>query len=231
MSDLRSLGYTFAVTAQTTNYPTEFVVWNNSLSPGNGGCCCLWTVPSGTTWITFEMWGGGGGGGGSCCCMQGDGGGSGAYAVKTVCNGNGLTGCQYTICAGGTSCVTPGGGQSYGGNTSYVNGYGLSNFCAAGGNGGCSLCFRWGSCYICQLMCCCAQACGADLMVPGYSGQNIQSTFCYSYSQGFGAVAASTVSGPMVGANGCTLCGCGAISIVPPGAGGFTAVVLSLIHI
>ena len=64
MSDLRSLGFTATRTITTTNFPTEFVV--KGPAAGNaldGGCCCQWTVPAGTTWITFEMWGGGGTGG------------------------------------------------------------------------------------------------------------------------------------------------------------------------
>ena len=36
---------------------------------GNGGRCCLWTVPTGKINVTFELWGGGGGGGGGCCCQ------------------------------------------------------------------------------------------------------------------------------------------------------------------
>ena len=32
------------------------------------GRCCLWTVPSGVTKVTFEIWSGGGGGAGPTCC-------------------------------------------------------------------------------------------------------------------------------------------------------------------
>ena len=85
----------------------EFYVYNSShWSPVNGGKCCLWTVPNGTTSIKFEVLGGGGPGGSS----GGDydvstGGQGGNYTVKTITRDvAGFTdGSQYTICAAGTS--------------------------------------------------------------------------------------------------------------------------------
>jgi hypothetical protein len=110
----------------------------------NGGCvcqacgrCCLWTVPTNVTNVTFEIWSGGGGGtGNNCCgcCSDTIGGAGGNYAVKTITT---RPGCQYRVCAGGSwpcskahTCTA---GQ---GCKSYVTGYNLSNFCTVGGCGG-----------------------------------------------------------------------------------------------
>jgi hypothetical protein len=100
------------------------------------GCCCLWTVPTGVKRVTFELWGSGGNGHGNCSCnrchhYQGAGGGF--YNSKTISVQSGWT---YTICAGGVyrccsrECV------GCRGCSSYVNGCGLSNFCAIGGSPG-----------------------------------------------------------------------------------------------
>ena len=51
------------------------------------GRCCLWTVPSGVTRVTFEIWSGGGGAPGhTCCncCSFSIGGAGGNYGIKTV---------------------------------------------------------------------------------------------------------------------------------------------------
>ena len=50
----------------------------------NGGKCCNWTVPQGTTFAVFELWGGGASGVGGCCCMQGMPGDGGSYAIKSL---------------------------------------------------------------------------------------------------------------------------------------------------
>jgi len=101
--------------------------------------CLVWRPPAGTTFVKFELWGGGGNGAGSCCCMIGTPGGSGAYAYKCICTGNDLGGCIYEFCIAGMSCCSP---ESYGyrGCKSFVNGFGLSNFCAEGGGQGYSHC-------------------------------------------------------------------------------------------
>ena len=64
----------------------EFYVYNgNWWSPCNGGRCCLWTVPNGTTSIKFEILSGGGPGGSSGGDYDnGIGGQGGNYAVKTL---------------------------------------------------------------------------------------------------------------------------------------------------
>ena len=102
---------------------------------------CCWKVPSypgtGTTTITFELWGGGGGGAGACCCSYGIPGGAGAYAYKTV---TGVTsGTVYNFCIAGITCRVP---EHIGrdGCKTYVVGTGLTNFCAEGGNKGCTFC-------------------------------------------------------------------------------------------
>jgi hypothetical protein len=223
---LRNLIYSVPSTPPT-NFPTEFLVYNtNVTTPGNGGFCCLWTVPAGTTFITFEMWGGGGGGAGGCCCMSGPPGSSGSYSVKTVCGGA-LAGCQYTICAGGTSLVSTTGSGCFG-CTSYVNGQGLSNFCAEGGQQGCSNC-SWHFIYTCCIpwpICRCAF--GGDINIHG-----TQSTFesyvnCGAWFQQHAMNAPATVSGPLIGMGGCNHGGInGGTSTQPaptfPGGGGFTA--------
>lgn len=226
MSDLRSLKYSTSATVNTTNFPTEFLVKGSSsagLTANDGGCCCLWTVPAGTTWITFEIWGGGGTGGYSCCCQQSFGGGAGAYSVKSVCSTS-LAGCTYTICAGGSSgCSQSTAGCA--GNTSYVNGYGLSNFCAAGGGQGCSDCWRFFNCYQCKIQYCCACANGGDLMIPGYQGDAIQTQFCGAWGQGYAPHAPATSSGPNTGAHGCQWGGgLGWPCTMFPGGGGQGAV-------
>lgn len=227
MANLRTLLYTVTRSLAGT-YPREFTVFNTSIySPLNGGQCCLWTVPSGTTWVKFEMWGGGGGGGGSCCCMQGYGGGSGAYSYVDLCS-SALAGCQYTICAGGTTgCAQSGTGCA--GNTSYVTGYGLSNFCATGGAPGCSMCFCGQSymdnCVCSMPYCCCAY--GGDINIHGVKGSYYSYTSCYNSFQQEAMVAARTVSGPQYGPGGClngSTYGCSWFPCaVFPGGGGMTA--------
>ena len=75
----------------------------NYWSPQNGGCCFLWTVPSGAQTIKFEILSGGGSGGPGRCCSSGYvPGGSGAYGIKTLfANKGDFTpgSSQYTICA------------------------------------------------------------------------------------------------------------------------------------
>ena len=57
MADLKSLAFTTSTTASSTNFPTEFIVYNTSIcSQSNGGQCCQFTAPAGTTWVTFEIW-------------------------------------------------------------------------------------------------------------------------------------------------------------------------------
>jgi hypothetical protein len=97
------------------------------------GACYLWTVPSGATYIRFQMWGAGAGTGSGCCCGAGIGGATGGYSSIII---PAVTGCQYSICAGcATCCVNL---WCYYGNCgtppaySCVTGNGLSGVFAAG---------------------------------------------------------------------------------------------------
>ena len=58
MATLRTLTGSINASA-ASNFPTEFLVYNLSIdTPNNGGRCCLWTVPAGTKYAKFEVWGG-----------------------------------------------------------------------------------------------------------------------------------------------------------------------------
>ena len=96
------------------------------------GCNCSWTVPGGTTCARFQLWGSGTSSGTSCCCGYGLPGSSGAYAsiIMPVSSGN-----TYTICSGCAYCCHPCWGGPSDGCPSYVQGSGLTNFCAMGGEG------------------------------------------------------------------------------------------------
>lgn len=114
---------------------------------------CTWTVPSGVTRATFEIWGGGGGGAAKCCCAcyhSGPGGAGGGYARTSITVAPGAT---YSICVGGGGMQCVGGACAYHwccygnpGCTSYVTGTGLSNFCATGGDGGTNTCYAYCGC-------------------------------------------------------------------------------------
>jgi len=95
------------------------------------GCNCSWTVPGGVTCARFQLWGSGTPSGNSCCCGYGRPGTTGAYASVIIPVSSGQT---YTLCAGCAYCCHPcwGGGQADGCPT-YVQGPGLSSFCAMGG--------------------------------------------------------------------------------------------------
>jgi len=138
-----------------------------------------WRVPgsptgTGTTVVTFEIWGGGGSGAGACCCMIGVPGGAGAYARKTV---TGIaSGTAYNICIGGVACRTPADTGNRG-CKSFVTGSGLSNFCAEGGWPGCSychLCWGHGSEWIVAMggaaSGCCQLLYGGCYGIPGFGG-------------------------------------------------------------
>lgn len=155
-------------------------------SPGDctGGCCCLWTVPSYVTNVTFELWSAGGNGAGACSynrCQHFQGAGGGNYSSKTIST---APGCQYTVCAGGVypcksvECV------SCFGCSSYVNGYNLSNYCVCGGAAACSN-SDWNTyCFAEWTYCLSRNHNGADMtlepMRPAFSGANV---FCHCHNQ------------------------------------------------
>jgi hypothetical protein len=101
---------------------------------GRCGICCAWTVPAGATFARFRLWGAGAGSHGNVCCGISMFGGSGAYAsvIMPV-----VPGCVYTLCSGCALCCCQycdqGTYNTGNGCASYVTGYGLSNFCAEGG--------------------------------------------------------------------------------------------------
>lgn len=119
------------------------LVFNSNLVSSTS---CSWTVPSGVSSVTFEVWGGGGGGGATAatcdCCARAMSGGGGGYSMKTITVNSGDV---YTVCAGNGGCTSSGTGwgseSSYcsagiNGNPSWVTGTGLTNFCASAGQGG-----------------------------------------------------------------------------------------------
>ena len=72
-----------------------------TLAPCTSGCCCQWTVPSGVSRITWELWGAGGNGHGACSCDRCQhyrGASGGTYNTKTIST---TSGCAYTVCAAG----------------------------------------------------------------------------------------------------------------------------------
>jgi len=204
----------------------ELFVGNTTFAANNGGCCCLWTVPAGTAYIRFEMWGGGGGGAGGCCCQQGCGGGGGSYAVKTLTGNQVVAGCQYTICGAGstsqanTCCGFPG-------NTSFVIGFGLGTFCSRGGTPGVTTCTAFTNAYqgeMCYRQCC---AVGGDIVVHSTLSAMKSAFYCHNNSQTLTSVAPATVSGPIYGPAGCSIARAGECDILAPavfpGGGGPSA--------
>ncbi len=170
-------------------------VYNTSVDTvNNGGRCCLFTVPAGTSWIRFELWGGGSSGPGGCCCQQpAQSGGAGAYARKTVAATVGNT---YTICAAGSGCciATCCGTEGFPSFVSGGTGASTVAVCAAGGPTSCGQCFMFSGCYYTGATNTCRSGsyCGQDFGLPAISGANIQSTCGYQSWQ-------YVPSGPYIG--------------------------------
>jgi len=160
------------------------------VASAGSSACCLWTVPSGVTEVTFEIWGGGGAGGPKCCCYCGasSGGSAGGYAIKTVATSAGQT---YTLCAGGPGearyCSVGGSNIGCQGCTSFATGTGLTNFCATGGAGGYTVCC------IQMTQCCGGNGFGGDFNIPG--GDAWQKGGCGSWICHFSAGGAAAFSG------------------------------------
>lgn len=162
-------------------------VYNTSItSASNGGRCCLWTVPSGTSFAIFEVWGGGGSGPGACCCQQPtQSGGAGAYARKTI---QVIPGDTYRVCAAGsTSCTCSCCGSE--GNPSYVQTESATNtinLCARGGPTSCAQCFMMSAGCVCignTRICATDSFCGADFGLPAVSGASHHETCGYNHWQ------------------------------------------------
>lgn len=190
-----------------------------------GGCCCLWTVPSGVTRATFELWGAGGNGNGACStsrCQHFAGAGGGFYNSKTISVTPGWT---YTICAGGVHpCMSIECLACYG-CSSYVNGCGLSNFCAVGGAPGCANSDWSESCY--TFWCCCIDpnANNGDFGMGNHTGAVSASIFCHCNYHWNCTTNAPFLAGGSAGAGSyiylCWMrCGCWS---VPYAAGGQSA--------
>ena len=137
----------------------------------SGGCCCLWTVPSGVSKMQIELWGSGGNGHGSCSwdrCQHFKSAGGGSYNSKYI---NTVPGCQYTICAGGVYPCCSFNCTGCQGCSSYVNGYNLSNFCAPGGSGGCGETSWTETCYSSFECCLSPGNNGGDMTWMGHAGR------------------------------------------------------------
>ena len=157
-----------------------------------------WTVPTGITKASFEIWGAGGGGGAVACCScyyAGPPGAGGGFSKKAIAV---TPGQAYTICVGyGGMVSTVGSCQLHScccgaaGTTTYVTGTNLSNFCATGGDGGQAQCY-WG--------CGCSntggQGYGGDINQPGGAGGGGHaSSQCMLYTGMAGAAAFTGGSG------------------------------------
>jgi len=159
----------------------------------NKNCFCYWKIPGDAKVVTYEAWGGGGGGAGACGCAFGWPGGAGAYAkVNLDMSVEDYTNTCYTVCVGSATCCSPSDSCGFRGNNSFVNGNGLSNFCAEGGLPGCTLycmngCFPTNNeCGVfphpCYVNCACYY--GADTGIPGrhgflYANQRSDDDWCF----------------------------------------------------
>lgn len=149
------------------------------------GCCCAFTVPTGVTSVTVELWGGGGGGGSGAsanCCGINPGGGAGTYVKR---NFPVVAGDVLTLCAGAGGCGAP-----------FCEGQ--DSFCCCGARGGCSFVQRNGSFCAdaqggaggisqCYMTCGCMyySNCGTKWGVGGFGGpcaDNGAWTGCTGYS-------------------------------------------------
>jgi len=195
-----------------------------------GGCicqacgrCCLWTVPSRVSTVTFEIWSGGGGGAGNTCCdcyYRAIGGAGGGYATKTV---ETRPGCTYTICAGGSwRCSGSHTCSASMGCKSYVTGYNLSNFCVVGGCGAwaCVEGDEWGNrhtvncanCNICGVY-------GADFGMMGTVGNNTGTSTCRCHGRTQFTGQAPLIGKTHVAAGSEFWCVCGCYVNWPAGGG------------
>lgn len=181
MSTLRNLSLIDAPPGSVFS-PRQFVVGNNSTGVTDGGACCCWIPPSGTSAVTFEMWGAGGDGAGACCCSGPYvGGGTGEYTKVTLQ----LSSAYYILCAGGSGCCA----QSCCATPAFPsfarNAAGTLVGCATGGTGACTVCGHMAG-HQCTGICIASMtnSCGVvgDFRVPGTTGVDKQNNFCTNYS-------------------------------------------------
>ena len=194
------------------------------------GWSCSWTVPTGTQSIKFEIYGAGASGYGGCCCMMNPlPGGAGGYAVRHVNRtetNDFSVGDTYSICAGGTGCCWP---HQHGvrGHTSYINGPGLSNFCAVGGHTAINNCASF-NCYTCCHTCFgCAPIYGADYGVSGRSSWRKSSQYCANDLFQVASVAGGPIGqgGDSFSPDACTFGYHSGGNPASPGTGGYGAAV------
>jgi len=186
------------------------------------GKCCLWTVPTGVSKVTFEVWSGGGAGAGNlcCCCYQSLGGAGGNYAQKTICV---TPGWEYTVCAGGTfpcpcvrACI---GGQ---GCASFVTGCNLSNFCAVGACG--AVACQSGDTYSPYINQSCANcgvcsSYGADFGISGSTGGMTGRGYALCIKRTIFTGAAPIIGKRHMGSGSEYNCACGCFINWPAGGG------------
>lgn len=211
MAGLRTLLQYTTTSATPINF-NQVRVFNTSVNiQENGGCCCLWTVPTGVTWFGIELWGGGGGGAGACCCFGGWPGGSGSYARKIV---TGVTaGQQFRICAAGSTGCSQHCCIGCIGYPSYVLRVSDSTImaCASGGSQGRTCCYWWNQC---SYQGCAQYECGSyigTMGICGVTGSGKGSAYCAGntfqlmpsapFTYGTNRGTHDGCSGP---ANGCT---------------------------
>jgi len=185
MAELRTFLVNDSNSVQLVHREQQLAIYNvNTADVLNGGQCCCWQVPTGTSWAIFEVWGGGGSGGGACCCMgHYYGPESGTYAKGEL---QVTAGQYFCICAGGSGCCNT---QCCGncGFPSWVIcgcASGSTVTCASGGCGGCVLCFRsyQGCTGICFGMCkmgCDSGGTVVDMTVPKIMSQPHVSNYCW----------------------------------------------------
>lgn len=145
------------------------------------GSSCTWTVPAGVKLARFQLWGAGGHSGSGCCCGGSPPGATGAYASMIIPV---TPGCQYSIYAGCACCCNMGWHvrtDPYRAGSSYVTGYGLSNFCADGGSDY-SMCYNYylGMCHPYIAGCCRYRS--PDCFTAGACSCNSGNDFCFSSS-------------------------------------------------
>jgi len=165
--------------------PLQLAVFGGREGTGvqDGGRCCCWKIPSGTTWATFEGWGAGGDGPGACCCQgQYRSGGTGQYAKRTLTVSP--TNEYFIICAAGSGCCAQSCCGQCGFPTFVLCCNGTQTMCAPGGYGGCGVCHHMGG-LACTGICQSGQGGGnrgcqgqGDIYFGSLSEPDKESNFC-----------------------------------------------------
>ena len=206
------------------NYTVKWIYGTPAVC--SSGCCCLWTVPTGVKRVTFELWGSGGNASGFCSCSRCHhykSPGGGYYNSKTISVQGGW---EYTICAGGVYPCCSRDCNGCEGCASYVNGCGLSNFCAYGGERGRGETNWQTACYSTFTCCIEPTALNGDFGMGNHGGNWNGSRFCHCFNF-FGC---STTAPFLSGGNGghwglvnCWVrCGCWHVPYATGGQQGLT---------